>query len=182
MVRERKVDSDLVLDGALDLLDERGLAGFSMRLLARRLGVKAPSLYEYFSGKDEVLTAVCDYIVTFALKRSNFGQGLHMLRAFPLQLRSVLYEHPGVASVIASRPISPSLAEELQPMLGQLSTELGWSAQQLEFGIQSIYVFVAGHALAEHGDPPAVPTASRQYYDDWFEFGLGALLKGLEEL
>ena len=43
---------------ALDLIDVVGLGGFSLEGVAKRLGVKAPSLYHHFSDKDALLAEV----------------------------------------------------------------------------------------------------------------------------
>jgi AcrR family transcriptional regulator len=48
----------LILDAAWDLARERGLTGFSLRELAGRVGMRAPSLYEYFAGKDAIHDAM----------------------------------------------------------------------------------------------------------------------------
>jgi AcrR family transcriptional regulator len=44
-----------IFSEALLLLEEKGLAGLSMRNLADRLHVKAPSLYKHIEGRDEIL-------------------------------------------------------------------------------------------------------------------------------
>ncbi|HEX3751584.1 MAG TPA: TetR/AcrR family transcriptional regulator [Streptosporangiaceae bacterium] len=43
---------------ALALLEEHGAEALTMRRLAERLGIRAPSLYKHLSGKDELETAV----------------------------------------------------------------------------------------------------------------------------
>lgn len=43
---------------ALDVIDEVGLARFSLDRVARKLGVRSPSLYHYFQDKDELLEEV----------------------------------------------------------------------------------------------------------------------------
>lgn len=40
---------------AYELLKEKGMAGLSMRALADRLHIKAPSLYKHISDKDEII-------------------------------------------------------------------------------------------------------------------------------
>lgn len=47
-----------ILASACELYLERGLEGFSMRRLARAVGVTAPALYRHFEGKEDVLLAV----------------------------------------------------------------------------------------------------------------------------
>jgi AcrR family transcriptional regulator len=50
-----------VLETALTLVSEHGIAGASLRKLASELGISQPSLYHYFSSKDELLRAVVEY-------------------------------------------------------------------------------------------------------------------------
>ena len=47
-----------ILACACDLYLTRGLEGFSMRRLAKAVGVTAPAIYRHFDGKEEVLLAV----------------------------------------------------------------------------------------------------------------------------
>lgn len=47
-----------ILGCACELFTEEGLEGFSMRRLARSVGVTAPALYRHFDGKEDVLTEV----------------------------------------------------------------------------------------------------------------------------
>ncbi len=48
---------------AVEVLDESGVAGLSMRKVAQRLDTGAASLYAYVSGKDELLELVFDELV-----------------------------------------------------------------------------------------------------------------------
>jgi AcrR family transcriptional regulator len=59
-----------VLEAALELIAEHGVAGASLRRLASRLGMSQPSLYHYFTSKDELITAILDYS-TLKMMRSG---------------------------------------------------------------------------------------------------------------
>ena len=50
-----------VLETALTLVSERGVAGTSLRKLAAELGMSQPSLYHYFPSKDALVSAVVEY-------------------------------------------------------------------------------------------------------------------------
>ena len=50
-----------VLETALTLVSEHGIAGASLRKLASELGMSQPSLYHYFSSKNALITAVVEY-------------------------------------------------------------------------------------------------------------------------
>jgi AcrR family transcriptional regulator len=47
-----------IFDEALSLVEERGLAYLSMRNLADRLHIKAPSLYKHVDNKDEIIAYI----------------------------------------------------------------------------------------------------------------------------
>lgn len=49
---------DRILGCACDLYLKHGLDGFSMRKLAREVGVTAPAIYRHYDGRDEVLSDV----------------------------------------------------------------------------------------------------------------------------
>ena len=59
-VRERKRTGtrQAILEAAWDLSRESGLAGVTLRDLAARVGMRAPSLYSYFGSKDEIYDAM----------------------------------------------------------------------------------------------------------------------------
>lgn len=50
-----------VMEAALTLVAERGVAGASLRELARRLGMSQPSLYHYFESKEALVRQVVEY-------------------------------------------------------------------------------------------------------------------------
>lgn len=54
----QKVSEQQILDEAARLVDEEGLDRLSTRVLAARLGVRAPSLYHYYPDKEQLVRAV----------------------------------------------------------------------------------------------------------------------------
>lgn len=51
---------DRILEAALELFATQGYAGASMREIANAVGMRAPSLYNHFKGKEAILTALID--------------------------------------------------------------------------------------------------------------------------
>ncbi|HZJ03904.1 MAG TPA: TetR/AcrR family transcriptional regulator [Nocardioidaceae bacterium] len=56
--RRRAATRKEILDAAWELSRERGLASLSLRELAARVGMQAPSLYSYFPSKDAIYDAM----------------------------------------------------------------------------------------------------------------------------
>src|SRR5690242_17679722 len=64
MARPRRpmLSRALIIETALEIIDREGLDALSTRRLATELAVRAPSLYNHFATKEEILDAVGDYI------------------------------------------------------------------------------------------------------------------------
>ncbi|HYF45828.1 MAG TPA: TetR/AcrR family transcriptional regulator [Acidimicrobiales bacterium] len=56
--RRRSRTRDEILDAAWELCREQGLTQLSLRELAARVGMRAPSLYSYFDSKDAIYDAM----------------------------------------------------------------------------------------------------------------------------
>jgi AcrR family transcriptional regulator len=91
-----------IRDAALELIDTEGLAALSMRELARRLGVQAPSLYSHFPNKDAVLDAVAN-LLTARVDTSGFARGWREgLEVWGRSYHAALAAHPNAAPVVAA--------------------------------------------------------------------------------
>ena len=49
-----------ILNAALSLFAENGYDGTSVEQIAELVGIKAPSLYKHFKGKEDILNALID--------------------------------------------------------------------------------------------------------------------------
>ena len=59
----RLLSREQIVAAALELIDTDGPDGFSTRKLAAALGVRGPSLYNYFATKDEILQAAANEVI-----------------------------------------------------------------------------------------------------------------------
>jgi AcrR family transcriptional regulator len=57
------VQRDQVVAAGLQLLDNEGVEGLTLRKLAQELDIKAPSLYWHFANKQELIEAVADALL-----------------------------------------------------------------------------------------------------------------------
>ncbi len=51
---------DRILEEALTLFAENGYDGTGVEQIAEKVGIKAPSLYKHFKGKEDIMTALID--------------------------------------------------------------------------------------------------------------------------
>lgn len=59
-VRDARADAtrETVIEAAWELSESEGLTGWSLRLLAKEVGLKAPTLYAYFDSKNAIFDAM----------------------------------------------------------------------------------------------------------------------------
>ena len=65
---------DHIIAAAFQLLDEAGIEGVSLRKLACRLGIRAPSLYWHFKNKQALIDAMADAMVAEVARDIPEGQ------------------------------------------------------------------------------------------------------------
>ena len=92
-----KTSLDAIVQAARALLEEDGLGGLTMQAVARRVGVRAPSLYKRVQSRDELIQLVAEASLTDLADRLNASSS-------PLQLanrfRAFGHEHPAAFQLI----------------------------------------------------------------------------------
>ncbi|GAA2630106.1 TetR/AcrR family transcriptional regulator [Dactylosporangium fulvum] len=201
MVRPRTplLTRDRIVEAATAIVDAEGLDALSTRRLARDLGVQAPSLYNHFSTKEEIIDAVGDAIVA-GVDLSMLGRDPWpvALKSWARAYRAAFRAHPNVVPFLARgparRPASLRLADAVYGAL----VDAGWPPSLATRIGATMRYFVAGSALGSFAlgfvddpslyaaDYPHLRDAHRlaehhaQVDDSAFELGLEALIDGLE--
>lgn len=67
-----------ILDEALTLFSQNGYDGTSVEQIAEKVGIKAPSLYKHFKGKEDILNSIIDNAE--ARYEESFGSEKHIGR------------------------------------------------------------------------------------------------------
>lgn len=181
--RTPRVDRDTIVETALRLLDELGLADVSMRRLGSELGVQPSALYWHIANKQELLAAVADRIVPPAPEL--LGEDLSPA-AVARRLRTALLSHRDGAEVVLSTyalslgtsPAAAALQAALRPAVAaELRPTVAAAVLQFVLGNASVLQqrLTALRFGALTGDAHAMTSAS----DAEFTVGLDALLAGV---
>jgi AcrR family transcriptional regulator len=91
---------DQILVTALQLLADDGFHGFSMRALAAKLGVTVGATYRYFGGKEKILAAAADQILTAIPFTDGGGDWRRAFVENARAYRSTFRHYPGVAAYL----------------------------------------------------------------------------------
>jgi TetR/AcrR family tetracycline transcriptional repressor len=196
-----------IVEAALAIVDEEGLAALSMRRLAAALGVDHMAFYNHLPNKAALYDAIVEAIVV-DIEVSAAALSLPLCDFFLLAgraFRASLLRHPRAVSLLASRPLAtPTGMRAVDAMLG-VFIKAGFTPAEGIAAIDNFSTFVIAcvqreaqaadesepdphRNLEEMKDtltPPDFPNLSRAMaegrlmdYRDEFEFGLQALAHG----
>ncbi|MFB4283493.1 MULTISPECIES: TetR/AcrR family transcriptional regulator [unclassified Nonomuraea] len=181
--RPAVLTTERIVAAAVEVLDADGLEALTMRRLGTQLGVAAMSLYRHFPNRDALLAEVVNRL--FAEAVSEFAPETawpEALTGFGVAYRRMLLAHPHAVPLLATHPVDVDLGLELLTGLLSRFEAAGIAARDALTAVQSVGVYVLGHALAQVGTPPAEQhdESARAFYDQWFDSGLLAMVTGFE--
>lgn len=99
---EPALDQRQIIQAALGLLDEVGFDGLTMRSLAKKLGIKAASLYWHVRGKQDLLSLLAEEICASMGEPDRTLPWRNQLEELANEYRRVLLAHRDAARVLAS--------------------------------------------------------------------------------
>lgn len=138
---------DAVLAAALAMADEEGLAGLSMRSLARRLKVEAMSLYNHVADKENILDGLVELVASEVAVPVVGGDWRHEMKKRARSLHETLMRHPWAAVLFVSRVnIGPHMLRLIDRSVGCLH-EAGFSWKMSDHAWSAIDAWVHGFTL-----------------------------------
>lgn len=143
-----------ILEAALALVDGAGLAGLSMRGLARNLGFEAMSLYKHVHGKDDIVGGIVEIVIEeIDLPPSSMSWDA-ALRTCALSAHDALLRHPWACSLVMAptggAPAPGARLRYIEWMLGVLR-EAGFSDALVFHGYHALDSHILGYTLWQLG-------------------------------
>lgn len=110
---KRGFNRTIILKEAKGLIEEKGLAQFSMRALANRLGMRPASLYNHIEGIEDVYTQLGKYIIQMLIdlqeEASRDKNADDAIRAIAHVYRNFAKEHPELYKIFLGLPMQKHL-------------------------------------------------------------------------
>jgi AcrR family transcriptional regulator len=133
------LSEEAIVDAALGILKAEGLVAVSMRRVAAALDTGAGSLYVYVNGRDGLVEALFDRIITtIELETPDPLRWRTQLHSLLKRIREVLVAHPGIAAATMVDPPRTLVAMRLlENLFGTLLAggldpqEAAWTADIL---------------------------------------------------
>jgi AcrR family transcriptional regulator len=155
----RALSRERIVAAALALIDRDGLAAFSLRDLARALGVYPTALYWHVPGRNALLAAVVEQALRDIWRPRGRLSWQARLRALFHRYRAAVRRHPNVAPLIGAQLVSnagigPELVERILATLA----EAGFAGDRLVDAYNTVVAAKVGFVTMELA---AVPDEDR---------------------
>ncbi|MDI9900706.1 TetR/AcrR family transcriptional regulator C-terminal domain-containing protein [Rhodococcus sp. IEGM 1409] len=138
-----------VLDGAMAILDEFGLADLTMRRLATSLGVQPGALYWHFPNKQTLLGAVVDKILEDLDAPVDAETWQEAYSELAHRLRSALLAHRDGAELVSATFASRMTNSKVREHFVQAGQESGLSREHAQLAAYALLYYVLGHTVDE---------------------------------
>jgi AcrR family transcriptional regulator len=196
------ISKEEIVHNALILLDDDGLDGVTLRKLATKLKIKAPSLYWHFKSKqallDEMASAIIDGVAQNNPPEESWQE---TIRRIANEMRSAFLAHRDGAKVYSGTyPFSDNVFRLSDAIMGKLCSA-GIEAKIRYFFFFSVMYFIIGFVIEEQAlkekiqvDPINIPAELIKKYplakevvavfggddlNERFSFGIELLIHGL---
>jgi AcrR family transcriptional regulator len=171
--RRTALTVEAIVTAAIEVLDETGVSGLSMRAVAQRLGTGAASLYAHVSGKEELLELVFDELVgRVPLPEPDAASWRQQLHQMAGDLRRILISHRDVALAGLGRvPSSPKVMETAEVVVAVMRAG-GLSDRVLALGLDQLLLYIAASAFEDslYAHRGLTPEELARYFEDVHAF------------
>lgn len=145
----RPLNREVILDGAITMIERDGPASLSMRRLGSELGVEGMAIYHHFQGREELLAAIGDRLLE-PLHELELGEDWRgACRRFAVALRDIAMARPATFQLLGLQPLDTTAAlEPVERLLGVL-VRVGFRPAEALGAYRATVSYARGYALAE---------------------------------
>ena len=134
-----KVRQDQIAGAALQLIGAHGVRGFSLAMLARRVGLVPSAIYRHFGSKEEVLDAALDHLGSrlhhnLELVTEDASDPLERLHALLVRHVRLIRENQAIPRIIFSEEVFSGNTERKAKVRGIIRRYLEGVAETVREG------------------------------------------------
>ena len=158
MTTRMALTPEMIVEAAVAYVDQHGIEALTLRSLGAEIGAHHTALYRHFRSKEDLASAMFDYVVGEIGTKIAIGpsEPLERIRNIAIVTRDALHQHPALVGVIVTSrdsAASSSLQELIKVVLSDMRA-LGVPENELATKYQVIESYVFGSALFDYSGAP----------------------------
>ncbi|WP_059040836.1 TetR/AcrR family transcriptional regulator [Paenibacillus rubinfantis] len=181
------IDGTAVLMAAVDVANTEGLEAVTITSVAKKLGIRPPSLYNHVNGLDQIRVELAKYALDRLYEHISAAvgerEGEAAIRGFAEAYLEFAHAYPGLydAAQAAPGPEHPSLQEAGKQLVDLILRYLGsypLTEEQALHAVRGLRSLIHGFASLERRGAFGLPLGLK----DSLQFNLGLFLGGLNQI
>lgn len=181
------IDSTAVLMAAIDVANAEGLEAVTITSIAKKLGIRPPSLYNHVSGLEQIRVELAKYALDRLYEHISVAVGDRAgeaaIREFANAYLEFAHAYPGLydAAQAAPGPDHPALQEAGGRLVDLILRYLGsysLTEEQALHAVRGLRSLIHGFASLERRGAFGLPLELKES----LAFNLGLFLRGLEQV
>ncbi|GAA3121981.1 TetR/AcrR family transcriptional regulator C-terminal domain-containing protein [Streptosporangium carneum] len=173
-----KITPEAIARTALRLLDDVGLDGLTMRLVAGELGVQAPALYWHVKNKQELLDAMAGLMLVEAVEGMEMpGRGVswsEWLGDAARRLRRMMLRHRDGARVVAGTHVTEPTIFRVTELALRTMRDAGFPLRDAARAFPALLHYTVGFTIEEQARTGAAYGEDNPYGTERFAASLDA--------
>jgi AcrR family transcriptional regulator len=170
-----------IVKAAVELLDQEGLDGLSMRKLGAKLGTGATSLYWYVAHKEELLELVYDHVWgEIKVPGPEAAGWREAASVVAYSMRQAMLRHPWSADLLGRLPALGPNALRVSDRLRVMFQSAGFRGMDVDFANLTLTAYVFGTTVPEIAWDTSA--ASHEYDNDELRAALAKAAADLPDL
>ena len=157
----------VIVQAALDLLDEAGMDGLTVRALASRLGVQAPALYWHVASKqallDEMATLIWRGIGEVMAGLPGDLDWREVMRTYAVTVRGELLGHRDGAKAFSGTTLTDPGVVRRQEVTFENLIRQGFTLPDAVRGLLLVHSFTIGFCVEEQAVVQAIASGDDRY-------------------
>ncbi len=137
------LNRDRLLDAAVEIADQQGVAGLSMRKLAKHLGYEVMSLYNHVQNKDDLLDGMIDRVAAEIDEPPADADWKVASRHIAMSAHDALVRHRWASGLWSSRWPGPARWRHMEILLRVLA-EAGFPDDLADLAYHAISLHIQG--------------------------------------
>lgn len=161
------MNRDMVARAGLKLLNEAGLEQLTLRLLANRLNIRAPTVYWHFKSKEELINEMATLVLAEGARQlvppRDTEDWKLWTRTFGSGLRKTLLAYRDGARLVAGSRLTNTEYMKTAERIGTRLTGAGFTVRQTVVLLSTIYNYTLSFVMEEQAVFPRRNERSPQY-------------------
>lgn len=142
---------ETILDTALELAEQEGLAAVTMRAVASRLNVTPMALYNHVGNKQELLDGLVERLLAELPSPDPAKPWREQLDTLARSLRATAKRHPDAFPLLLKRPATTPAAKRSREAIYEALRSAGVNEDDIPRAERVLSTFMIGFAASEAG-------------------------------